>query len=123
MKNSKKIEKKFIEWLNNLDTKKYWSGFDSYYKEYLLEKDIDKEIKEKKINSEIKLKNYLQNLINFFKIEALWNEVAEAIWVDYQLEVSKVFHEKINKMILNWYEWNDVYEDFLETEKSNNKLN
>lgn len=113
MKNLKNIYGNFKYWLNHLDTKEYWENFDIHYKEYLLEKNIDTS----KFQSEIELKKYLQDLINFFKIEALGNEIAEKIWVNYYQEISNIFHEKVDQMISRKYEWDDIYEDFIKEER------
>lgn len=113
MKNLKNIYGNFKDWLNHLDTKEYWENFDIHYKKYLLEKNINK----KKFQSEIELKKYLQDLINFFKIEALGNEIAEKIWVNYYQEISNIFHEKVDQMISRKYKWDDIYEDFIKEER------
>ena len=114
MKNTNKIiYDNFKNWLKNLNTEEYWEDFDTSHKDYLLGKNINI----KKFNPENELKNYLQDLINFFKIEALWNEIAEKIWVNSYQKISDIFHEKVDEMIIKWYEWDDVYEDFLEKER------
>lgn len=112
MENKKEIYENFKKWLDNLNTEEYWEDFDINYKEELKAKDVDLD----SFKSSLELKKYLQDLINFFKIEALWNQIAKAIWVNYCKEISKTFHEKIDNLILSWYEWNDIYEDFLKSQ-------
>ena len=109
MEKLKKTYSLFKEWLKNLDTKQFADWWDTAFKEYLLHKNIELE----NFKSDIELKNYLQDYINFFKTEALWNEIAEKIWVNYCKSISITFHQKIDNLIIEWFEWDDFYEEVI----------
>ena len=116
MKNLENIHKNFTDWLTNLNTEEYWEEFDTYFKSYLLDKKIDIN----KFNSENELKKYLQDFINFFTIEDLWNNIAKKIWVKYCKEISEIFHKRIDELMIKWkLQWKDIdsYEVFLEIER------
>lgn len=115
MKNLNDIYGNFKDTIENTNIQRYWEETECSYANYLKKKQINLN----NFKSEKELKNYLQDLIAFFRVQRLWNKIADSIWVNYYKPISDFFHARIDEIIRSWkWEWiDDTYEFLLKEER------